>query len=197
MANPNLTLSLKQRRITVHFVGLVVSAAIATAGSLFCSTTSNEQQQWKNSILADSELLEQQSTLVAAGKITERDLHTMTQRLDEVTALIPVHPEKGQFLEQVSKLAAESVLIMQNFDPGSPEENDRVQRIRVLLTGEASYKGICAFLHGLKTLPRLTHVSDLHISPITTEGRHPVSMELSIFFAADSRSVVTRVAIHD
>jgi Tfp pilus assembly protein PilO len=197
MSTSNLSPSLKQRRITVHAVGLVVSAAIAAAGYLFCSATSNEEQQWKTSIRADSELLEQQPALVTARKNTERDLNTMTQRLDEVTALIPLDPEESLFLAQLSELATESVLTIHNFRPGPPEENDRVQRIRVQLTGEGSYQGICTFLHGLRTLPRLTHVSNLHIDPITIKGTYPLSMELSIFFAANAGGTVTRVAIND
>jgi Tfp pilus assembly protein PilO len=197
MAQPNPSLSLKQRRITVHAVGLVVSAAIAGAGCLFCSATTGEEQQWKTSISADSELLERQESLNTARDETEQELYTITQRLDRVTALIPLDPEEAPFLAQLSKLADESVLTTQNLHFGQPEENDRVQRIRVRLTGEGKYKSICTFLHGLRTLPRLTHVSRLNIGPITAKDTYPLSMELSIFFAADSRGAVTRVATND
>ena len=190
-------MSLQQRRVMVHAVGVVVSAVIAAAGYLFCSSTTSSELQWQTSISADSKLLEQQSTVLAAREDTENELDTMKQRLDLVTALIPLNPESGSFLTQVRLLANESVLKIQVFDPGSPEENDRVQRIRVQLTGEGKYKSICAFLHGLKTLPRLTHVSNLHIDPVTTRGTYPLSMELSIFFAADSGGSVTRVATND
>ncbi|MCP4787262.1 MAG: type 4a pilus biogenesis protein PilO [Fuerstiella sp.] len=121
----------------------------------------------------------------------------MTNRLDKVTALIPHNPEESLFLAQLSMLADDSTLTIQNFRPGRPEENDRVQRIRVQLTGEGSYEGICKFLDGLRSLPRLTHVSKLQIDPITVSGTYPLDMELSIFFAAGSDSAATKVAIND
>jgi len=126
-----------------------------------------------------------------------RVLHAMTQRLDEVTALIPHNPEESLFLAQLSMLADDSALTIKNFRPGPPEENDRVQRIRVRLTGDGSYEGVCAFLDGLRSLSRLTNVSRLEISPLTVAGTYPFNMELSIFFTADSGNVVRRVAIND
>jgi Tfp pilus assembly protein PilO len=197
MTIPNLSQNLQQRRVTVHAVGLVVSAAIAAAGYLFCSSTTNREQQWQTSISADSKLLEQQDALLTAREDTENELDTMKQRLDLVTALIPLNPESASFLSQLRKLADESVLKSQNILFGTPEENDRVQRIRVQVTGEGKYESICMFLHGLRTLPRLTHVSNLNIGPITPKGTYPLSMELSIFFAADSGGAVTRVATND
>ncbi|MEO2030220.1 MAG: type 4a pilus biogenesis protein PilO [Fuerstiella sp.] len=174
-----------------------MSAVIAAAGCLFYAATIDEAQRWKASIGVDSEILEQQESLVAARETTERELEAMTQRLEKVTALIPHNPENSLFLEQLAKLAEDSVLNIQNFRPGPPEENDRIQRIRVQLAGEASYESICTFLEGLRSLPRLTHVSMLHIDPRTATGTYPLQMELSIFFAADSDSAKTRVAIND
>ncbi|MCA9051724.1 MAG: hypothetical protein KDA89_23460, partial [Planctomycetaceae bacterium] len=73
-----------------------------------------------------------------------------------------------------------------NFRPGRPEDSNHVRRIRVQMTGQASYECLCRFLDGLHGLPRLTQVSRMMIEPATAAGTYPIEMEISIFFAADN-----------
>ena len=188
-------LSDRQLRLAVHSCGLAIVAVIAATGYVTSfAATEDQEDAWQQSIAHDENLLQQQETILFDRENTECELFAMSRRLEELTAMIPNEPEESRFLAQLSALADESQLSIQNFRPGPPEDTHNVKRIRVQLSGAGSYECICTFMDGLQALPRLTHVSRLTIDPVDSSGMYPVQLELSIFFAADGNQDQTRIA---
>ena len=178
-----------QLRLAVHTVGAGVMLLIAAAGYSFYSGSDSEQEvAWRYEIESGTELLSSRDRITEERDLAESEFLAMTTRLEELTALIPNTAESSHFLAQLAQLGGESKLEIQNFRPGPPEATRNVQQITVQLSGAGRYESICHFLSGLQTLPRLTRVGRLEISPVNEDGLYPVRMELSIFFAADKRA---------
>lgn len=204
-------LSPTKLRLFVHGIGVLITVSILSV-SYFLFLTSSESREavWTSSIDADRALIAQRDEIRSARELAECELFAMSQRLDELTALIPHTPDESRFLAELAELAGHTGLVIRNFRPGPPEEagspdhpaaaarangaaeSSPLQRIRVNLSGAGSYEGICRFLDGLQALPRLTHVSRLDVIPEAGSQLYPVELELSIFFAAQTTQVARR-----
>lgn len=201
-------LSTARLRLAVHAIGCGVTASILAVGYfLFFASSENQEVVWQASIDADTQLVAKRDVIASAREMAECELFAMSQRLDQLTAMIPHTPDESRFLAELAELAGQTGLVIRNFRPGPAEDagspgseatantntqgdDSALQRIRVNLSGAGSYDGICRFLDGLQALPRLTHVSRLDVVPQVGSELYPVELELSIFFAAKK----TRVA---
>lgn len=182
--------------IAVHAAGSAVALTIVLAGyTLLGASHSCDETDCIARIEEGKRLIDQSEMLHEILELNECELFEHSQRLERLNALIPYRPESSRFLAQLAKLADSSELDIRNFRPGTPEDKETIKRIKVQLTGAGSWECICRFVHGLHSLPRLTHVSRLSIDPINADQQYPVNMELSIFFAADDSS--TRIARND
>lgn len=180
--------------IAIHLTGFSVAVMIVIMGySLLNVSQGNNESEWLTTIQDGSRLIEQREALVAMKELNECELFDHTVQLEELNALIPYRPESSRFLAQLAELADGCELNIQNFRPGTAEQSESLQRIRVLLTGTGSWQCVCRFIHGLHALPRLTRITKLQIDPLNSEQNYPVQMELSIFFAAEDNTV-TRIA---
>lgn len=179
------SLTSKQLKIASHAIGLLVLSLILSLGYFFNLTTTEDQLvTLQEDVNSDRQVLELSDAIVRTKETAECELFAMSQRLDELTDMIPETPQESRFLAQLSQLAESACLQISDFRPGPVEDDEALKRIEVRLSGAGSYICLCDFLHGLHSLPRLTHVSELAISPINEEGVYPISMSLAIFFAA-------------
>lgn len=178
------SLTSQQLKIVSHGIGLFVLSLIVCLGYFFNLTTTEDQLvSLQKDVSADRQLLELKDAIVRTQETAECELFAMTQRLDELTDMIPETPQESRFLAQLSQLAESASLEISDFRPGPVEDGEALKRIEVRLSGAGSYVCLCEFLHGLHSLPRLTHVSELAISTINEDGLYPISMSLAIFFA--------------
>ncbi len=189
--------SLKQIRLIVHGVGLMGAVCIPVlACQFFNCADPARMQELAASIKRDTDLFEERDEVVENFEQAECELFALSQRLEDLKTQIPNTPEESRFLAQLTQLAEESKLGIQNFRPGRAEDSNHLKRIRVQLKGIGTYECLCQFLNGLSSLPRLTQVSTLHVDPADIAGRYPVTMELSIFFA-ETQGNTTKVALND
>lgn len=187
------SLTSQQLRIASNAVGLLVLVMIVCVGYFFnLTTTEGQLVDLQEQLNSDRQVLELKDAIVRTQETAECELFAMTERLDELTDMIPETPQESRFLAQLSQLAESACLQISDFRPGPAEDGETLKRIEVRLSGTGSYVCLCEFLHGLDSLPRLTHVSELIVSPVNADGVYPISMSLAIFFAESKAA--TKVA---
>lgn len=108
-------------------------------------------------------------------------------RLESLLARIPTTPQESEFLAELTRLAREAKLKITDFKPSEVNGGDSHAAVEIALRTEASYEGLCRFLDGLSSLPRLCHVKRLSLkAPDAAQTSYPVDMTLQIFFLSSN-----------
>jgi hypothetical protein len=96
---------------------------------------------------------------------------------------MPTTPQESEFLAELTRLARESKLKITDFKPSEVAGGEAHAAVEIALRTEATYEGLCRFLDGLSSLPRLCHVKRLSLkAPDAAQTTYPVDMTLQIFF---------------
>lgn len=128
--------------------------------------------------------LDQKDNFHADHRQARSRLAQQEGRLEELLQRIPDAPQESEFLAQLSKLGLAAGMDIRQFSPGDATSLGEHSMLEVELVAESSYPGLCRFLEGLQSLPRLCQVAALDIQvadPSTL--RYPVKITLRIFFA--------------
>lgn len=97
---------------------------------------------------------------------------------------VPEEPQEAVFLAQVSKLANDVGLSIQDYRPGAIKRDDSHSTMRVDLICRGRYSAICKFLDGLPTLPRHSTVVRLQITSEGDQAEYSADVSLELYFAA-------------
>lgn len=110
-------------------------------------------------------------------------IHTEKQ-LVAAQARIPETAQESEFLAQVSRLAKDTGLTIQEFRPGGITERKTHRELDVALSALGGYRSLCEFLAGLEKLPRLCRVTSLTVNRDTTPTaeHYPVRMNVVVYF---------------
>ena len=189
----SMQLTRQQLRLCIHATGALITVSmIAAAYSFALRPADVEIAEAYESLEASRKIVQNRDAIIADAETAACERYATEQRLKELLALIPNRPEESRFLSQLSELAASCELDIQRFLPSAPEADQRVNRIRVQLDGAGTYDSLCRFLDGLHSLQRLTQVTELAIDNSSQTADYNVHLELSIFFADDSKTKVAQ-----
>jgi Tfp pilus assembly protein PilO len=137
--------------------------------------------------------LQARAYLKTAPKIREDHAAALKQirqeelRLESLLARIPTTPQESEFLAELTRLAREAKLRITDFKPSEVSGSESHAAVEIALRTEASYEGLCRFLDGLSSLPRLCHVKRLSLkAPDAAQTTYPVDMTLQIFFLSSN-----------
>lgn len=137
--------------------------------------------------------LAQQAALVKV-KLTEsksiRQQHTESkQKLQELLASVkevnrraPDQPREGEFLGDISRLATDKGVEINDFRRGTVSEKETYSSVSILVTGEATHQGLCGLLEGISQLPRLASLTHLQIRSGTTPDNYPIELHYSLYY---------------
>lgn len=113
----------------------------------------------------------------------------LTQRLEglksDMAALqqrVPREADAGKFLRQLTDIADDEALEINNFQPDKPTNKEGFTELEVTLTGQGDFKSICTFFDRLNKLSRLSKVKSLNISASEAADKLPMSATLVIYF---------------
>jgi Tfp pilus assembly protein PilO len=96
---------------------------------------------------------------------------------------IPEEPRETEFLAQVSQLAGESGVSIQDYRPGTVTSKGSYSTMRVDLTCEGGHEGICGVVDGLRELPRHSTVVRLEIDSRQPKEHYGMNMCLGLYVA--------------
>ncbi len=106
------------------------------------------------------------------------------RRAAEAEQKLPAQPHEADFLAEISNLAHETGLRIQDYRPGAIKSANSCSQMEIGVVGQGTYESICRFLDGLTRLPRLSTLSRLEIKSQDADGGHVVSLRMMIYFGA-------------
>lgn len=188
MSTTTSTTRLARLGLSFHAIGLLVTVGtVAGAGFGASALLSRE---WTD-IRQRTEVA--RAFLATAPEIRNHHAEAVKRkrqeeaRLESLLARIPTTPQESEFLAELTRLARESKLKISDFKPSEVKGSDSHAAVEIALRTEASYEGLCRFLDGLSSLPRLCHVKKLSLkAPDPSQATYPVDMTLQIFFLSHS-----------
>ena len=179
----------------LHYGGLLVAVVCGTiAYSVAYAPTTK-------GIVDTSALIDELRQSVQNGPVMRREhekaaqeLRKVTQRLETLRQRVPSDAEAGEFLRQVTQIAAGQHLAISDFQPEKTTDKDGYVEMEVTLSGTGSYRGICSFFDELSKLPRLSKVKNLTLSAGSTPDEYPMKATLVIYFGLESSDAADTAA---
>ncbi len=170
---------------SLHGAGLAVTAAVVIAlAVIVIRPLRAEATRVRAGILAASNYLQQEDQIESRHEQFQATL-TEQQRLQaDLLAQVPERPRESEFLAQLTELSRSTGMSINGYTPGETTQHNSHASLAIRLKAHASHESLCRFLTGLETLPRLCHVTHLHVAtPTLTDTVYPVEMTVRIFFS--------------
>jgi Tfp pilus assembly protein PilO len=114
-------------------------------------------------------------------KVFER-LATAKEQIATVRERVPAEMNSAEFLDEVSRIAAEEHLSIKEYSNGKLAPNKGYTQMEVNLSGKGSYASICAFIDRLSKLKRLSKVQNLTLTASGSATEYPLTATLIIYF---------------
>lgn len=177
----------------LHYAGLLAIVVFGTIGYSFAYAPTTK------SIADASASIDELRQSVRNAPVIRREhekasryLQTITKRLDALRQRVPADAEAGEFLRQVTQIAAEQHVAISNFQPERTADKDGYAEMEVTLSGKGSFESICSFFDRLGRLPRLSKVRNLTLSAGTTPNEYPMRATLLIYFGLQNADAAPR-----
>lgn len=167
----------------LHYGGVLAAVLCATAGysllhaptvkAIFDTSTRIEEVMLS---VENAPLIREQH-----GRISSK-LSEVERQIEEVQSRVPSEADAGRFLKEVTRIANEEKLAIQNFQPEKPANKAGYSELEVTLKGEGSFASICRFFDRLSKLSRLAKVKALTITATDDTSKYPMTATLIIYF---------------
>jgi Tfp pilus assembly protein PilO len=116
----------------------------------------------------------------------EAELEAVQRRKAELRRRITDGAREGEFLRQISVVAAEVGLRLVSFQPGGTSQHGQYGAMQVQLACDGRYESICRFLHRLEGLPRLATVERMEVVAPARGEVYSFKLTLDIYFASSA-----------
>lgn len=104
-------------------------------------------------------------------------------RVADVVKRMPDEPRDDEFLADISRLAAEHGVRIEDFRRGSVSEATTHASVTVMLTARATYAGLCGLVNAIDELPRLAELDALSVSSDPQSDEYPVKLQYTLYYA--------------
>jgi len=172
-------------RYLMHAVAAGVSLSLAFVVIDLGVLQARERQRSVDSQIESTRQLLGQADDVQARRVELQGLLEQTEKQFAAAATrIPETAQENDFLAQISRLAKNTDLTIQEFRPGEITDRKTHRELEISLSAVGPYPSLCEFLAGLEQLPRLCRVTSLTIdrSTAATADRYPVRMSVVVYF---------------
>lgn len=188
MNSQSAAVKLHRLGLLLHAGGLFVTLAAAVgSGMAAYGLLSREWSEIHRRTVAARAYLESAPTIREQHSSAVSQMQQESARLESLMARIPTTPQESEFLAELTRLAREAKLRITDFKPSEVSGGESHAAVEIALKTEASYEGLCRFLDGLSSLPRLCHVKRLSLkAPDVSQTMYPVDMTLQIFFLSSN-----------
>jgi Tfp pilus assembly protein PilO len=162
--------------VTLHLGLLVINLGVLQA---------REQQQAVDAQIESLRQFHAGADGVETRRLELQELLDQTEKqFAAAVTRIPETAQESEFLAQVSRLAKDSDLTLQEFRPGGITEHKTHRELEISLSASGGYRSLCEFLAGLEKLPRLCRVTSLTVdrdNAVSVE-HYPVRMSVVVYF---------------
>ncbi len=167
----------------LHYAGVLVTVVCASAGYSFLHAPAVRTVADTSAQIDELMLSVQNAPLIRTQHdIDSAKLHEVTTRIANVQRRVPQDADAGEFLKQVTQLAGNEKLAINDFHPEKPETRNGYAEMQVTLKGAGSFGSICAFVDRLNKLARLSKIKNLTLSAGDNATEYPMTATLEIYF---------------
>jgi Tfp pilus assembly protein PilO len=167
----------------LHYAGLLATVICGTIGYAFAYAPTIKNIEGTDAMIDELKQSVQNAPVIhREHDRASRYLEDVTKRLETLRLRVPADAEAGEFLRQVTQVAAQQHLTISNFQPERTAQRDGYAEMEVTLTGKGSFESICSFCNGLGKLPRLSKVQRMTISAGDAANEYPMKVTLLIYF---------------
>lgn len=167
----------------LHYAGLLATIAFATASYSLLHVPIYEQISEIDQKIEELSLSAQNAEVIHVQhqKASER-LMDVKKRIAKVQERVPRDADAGEFLNEVTRIAAQENLIIKRFKPEKPLERDGYTQMEVTLMGRGNYTSICTFFDHLSRLKRLSKLQNLTLTAEGNTSEYPMDATLIIYY---------------
>jgi len=188
--------ALIHRRLCIEGWLLHVAGLVATLGCAVLAVVAIIRPAQAKTIEVSAEcarldeFLKSASDIRAQARDIRRQIDEARARSARLAARIPNAPHEAEFLGQVTALAREVELEIQDYRPGLVRLMEKHGEMEVQLSAQGTYSAICRLLRRTEELPRLCQVNRLEIKAPQTGNLCQIDLTLVIYFAPDQPASV-------
>jgi Tfp pilus assembly protein PilO len=182
---------LNRRRLLIEGWLLHAAGLLLTVGSIVVAALSMWQPIHAHSMAASAEIACLDELLKSAPEIRvqagdiRRQIDEAQARNARLTARVPAAPLEADFLGQVTALAHEVELEIQDYRPGVVRLLEKHGEMEVQFNAQGTYSSLCRFMHRTEELPRLCRITRLEIKAPPSGDKTQVDLTLLIYFARE------------
>ncbi len=170
----------------LHYTGLLAAVVCGTLAYSLAYAPTNKSMQDTSALIDELRQSVQNAPVIRREHArASRQLKSVTERLEQLRSRVPEDAEAGEFLRQVTQIAAEQHVAISDFQPERIADKDGYMEMEVTLTGKGDYRAICSFFDQLGKLPRLSKVKNLTLSTGNTPDEYPMKATLVIYFGLE------------
>lgn len=111
-----------------------------------------------------------------------RELQELLASVEEVNRRVPDKPSEGEFLGDLSRLAREHGVEINDFRRGKVATAATHSVVSISITGEASHAGLCELVASVSQLPRLASLNEMRVRSEPGAERYPVELGYSLYY---------------
>ncbi len=164
--------------------GLLLSA-VAALGWFGYRPLRESASLLEHAMTEDKHLLNRAAEITSEHASLSRQLADKRQLLEGLEERVPMHPHESEFFGQVAELSNRHGVQIHGFRPGSPLVLKDYFMVKTEFDASGEYGPLCRFLDGLAKLPRLNHITRMHVAPKSAGSELlSVKIEAQIYFAA-------------
>ncbi len=139
----------------------------------------------QESAAAEAALLSRAAEIQAEHQRLKEQLAEKLRLVKTLENRVPASAQEADFFGQVASLSQEQGVRIHGFRPISSTLSKDYHMMKVSFDASAEYEPLCHFLDGLGKLPRLNHVTRLHLAPQSPNSKSlTVKIETDIYYTA-------------
>lgn len=174
-----------------------VACAVVIAAVAFV-TINRPLTEWRHDITRRANLvranLSEGAALRRRHAEQKQQLDDLLASVEEVNSRLPDQPREGEFLADLSRLAEDNDVSIEDFRRGRTLETDTHSVVTVSITAEGPHRGACAVVDAVSKLPRLAELTHLEIAPGTQDGIYKMQMTYALYYGmAPQKSTGTAI----
>lgn len=173
-------------RLPLGVLYLLVIASAGALASLACATLNQPLTSWRTDIARRAELVREKLSegpaLRREHAEQQRELENLMTRVEEVNRRIPDEPREGEFLADLTRLAGEYGVAIEDFRRGVSESTETHSLVSVSVNVRGDYRGICGLIEGVSKLPRLAELTQLTVRREAGDASYPVNLTYALYY---------------
>lgn len=118
---------------------------------------------------------------------TLEELTKLRAKVDVLNARVPTIPNESEFLGDISRLALDHGLRIDDFRRAPTTVEHDVPNIAVQVTGAANHRSLCEFLDAVDSLPRIALLTRLSVNPRPYEEDYPIQLNYALYYAPEEK----------